>query len=452
MKEFTIMPAQRRLMLVLAICGVAMGALTQRPAMSDEAPPGAAPAPEPLSLEQAVTTALTLSPLLYQAEQQLLAARDGVTQARAAGSVTAEIGVTHTRISEVSAFTSKDNTNGTVTVAKPLYTGGRIPAATRQARAGADATQAELQRARQTVTYDVKRAYYGALVAADFVAVAEGALASAREHLRVAQAGQDAGVAPRFDVLRAKARVAQSEQALIEARNGLNLARAALSNVMGVGQDREFALTTPLAEPTDTADLDLAALTSRAQEARPEVHQTQALIEAAGAGVSLARSAKHPTLGVAWVYSRVLETSAFQVSNWTLALTAGLNIFDGRQTSAAVSRARHERERARGLLEQVRQGIALQVRQAYLDLDSARERIAAATTGVTEAEEAHRVAGLRYQAGVGISVEVIDAEVAVASAGNDYARAVYDYNVAAAQLEYAVGASAAAAPAEGQAQ
>jgi len=448
-----------------------MSALTQRPAMSDEASSAAAPAPEPLSLEQAVTTALTLSPLLYQAEQELLAARDGVTQARAAGSVTAEIGVTQTRVSEVSTLTlavpapppdyvtfqtvslgSKDNTTGTLTVAKPLYTGGRIPAAARQARAGADATLAGLQRTRQTVTNDVQRAYYGALVAADFVAVAEGALTSAREHLRVAQARQDAGVAPRFDVLRAKARGAQSEQALIQARNGLNLARAALNHAMGVGQDREFVLTTPLAEPTDTAGLDLTALVSRARETRPEIHQTQALIEAAGAGVSLARSAKHPTLGVAWMYSRPLETSAFQVSNWTLALTAGLNIFDGRQTSAAVSRARHERERARGLLEQVRQGIALQVRQAYLDLDSARERITAATAGVTEAEEAHRVAGLRYEAGVGISVEVIDAEVAVASAGNDYARAVYDYNVAAAQLEYAVGASAAAAPAESQAQ
>ncbi|UCH33058.1 MAG: TolC family protein, partial [Armatimonadota bacterium] len=226
----------------------------------------------------------------------------------------------------------------------------------------------------------------------------------------------------------------------IQARNGLDLSRAALNNAMGVPQDREYDLATSFVKPLAEVD-DLAALVAQAEQARPETRQVEAQIAAAGAAADLARSAKHPTLGVGWVYNRVLDMSAFQVSNWTLALQAAITIFDGKQTSAAVARARREQDSARALLEQLRQGIALEVRQAYLSLGSARERIAAAAKGVEQAEEAYRIATVRYDAGVSISVEVIDAEVALSSARNQYAHAVYDYNVGLAQLEYAVGAT-----------
>jgi len=456
-----------RLSIVCCVAALAPATGTAWAADAASPAPGAAPAPATtpapptapaLSLEQAVSNGLQYNPTVAEAYQNLNASRALVLQARSARSVTAKLQVVHSRVSEVPSITLPvpapppqlisfetvqfgrlQNTQGTLTIAKPLYTGGKIEAAVRQSRAGEMATDEQLRRTYQTVVERVKGAYYAVLVAADLVKVAQEAAAASREHLRVAQAHFDAGTAPRFDMLRAEAQVAQSEQTVIQTRNGLNLARAALDNAMGLPQGQEYNLTTVFASPQGEA-APLQTLIDQAEKARPEVTQIEAQIEAAAGAIALARSEKRPTLGVAWVYTRVLDTSVFQITSWTLGLQADLTIFNGKQTIAAVAHARSQQESARALLDQVRQGIALQVRQSYLDLNSARERIAAAAKGVTQAEEAFRIAQVRYTAGVSISVEVLDAQAALTVARVSYARAVYDYNVALAQLEFATGA------------
>jgi len=418
----------------------------------------AAPAGEPLTLDQAVATGVKFNPRVTGSGDTLQASRALVTEAYAQNSLTANIQLTHTQVSAVPTFTlpvpapppqfvtfetvsfgQSQQTQAQVTVAKPLWTGGRIPAAVRQAKAGVSASREDLRRTYQTVNNDVEHAYYAVLLAEELVKVADQATAAAREHLRVAEANLAAGTAPRFDVLRAEAQVAQNEQGSIQARNGLNLARAALNNAMGVPQPRDYQLTSPLALPQpETTPLD--ALVKQAESARPEVGQAQAQINAFGGAVDFARSDKQPTLGVAWIYSKVINASIVQVTNWTLALQASLTIFNGKQTDAAIDHARSQQQAARALLEQVQQGIALQVRQAFLSINSARERVVAATKGVAQAEEAYRIATVRYNAGVSIGVEVLDAEAALTAARSNYAQAVYDYNAATADLEYAVGA------------
>jgi outer membrane protein TolC len=435
-----------------------LAALLLGPASADEAAAPTAPAaPQPLTLDQAIAAALQFNPRVAQAQQDLSAAQALVTQARAGNSVVADLEVVNSHVNKVPSFVlpvaapppqyvtyetislgTSQQTQATLTIAKPLYTGGKIPAAVRQSRAGVTALNEGMRRTLQTVVSDVKQAYYGALLAADLVKVAEQAAAAAREHLRLAQAHFDAGTAPRFDVLRAEAQVADSEQVVIQARNGLNLARAALDNAMGMPQGQQYELKTAFAAPEGEVAA-LETLIEQAHAARPEVTQVKAQFDAAGAAADLARADKYPTLGVAWVYNRVFNSSALQVTNSTLALQATLTIFNGQQTSAAVARARSQQESARALLEQVRQGIALQVRQAYLSLGAARERIAAASKGVEQAEEAYRIATVRYDAGVSIGVEILDAQAALTAARNNHARAVYDYNIALTQLEFATG-------------
>ena len=450
--------ARHASLIALVLC-VGLAA-TPSPAYAADAAvsaPVAQAAPEPLSLDQAIATAIQYNPRVIQSEADLKAARALVTQTRAANSATANLQIVRTHVSDVATFVlpvaapppqfvtfetislgRAQNTQGTLTIAKPLYTGGKIEAAVRQSRAGERAAGEGVRRTLQSLVTDVKQAYYTVLLTADLVKVAEQADAAAREHLRLAQAHFDAGTAPRFDVLRAEALVASTEQAVIQARNGLNLARAALNNAMGVAQDREFQLASTYTPPQPETAL-LQALVDQALKGRPEIAQVQAQVDAAGAAADQARANKRPTLGVAWVYSRVLDQTAFQVTNSTLAIQLSQNIFDGRQTSAAVAIARSQQESARALLEQTRQGIALQVRQAFLSINSAQERVAAAAKGVAQAEEAFRIATVRYNAGVSISVETLDAQAALTAARSDYARAVYDYNVAVAQLELATG-------------
>ncbi|UCH35015.1 MAG: TolC family protein, partial [Armatimonadota bacterium] len=227
------MSGRNTTLIVSVIVGLAFVMAVPYPASAEET--AAAQAPESLTLDDAIATALELNPRLHEAEQNLRAARATVVQARAGKSLTANLEVVRTHVSDVAEFVlpvpapppeyisfeqvtfgRKDQTQGTLTVAKPLYTGGAVPAAVRQASAGVSAQSEQLTRVRQSVVNDVKQAYYGVLLAADLVRVAEQTVDAAGEYVRLAQAIFDAGTAPRFDVLRAETRLAESEQLLIQ--------------------------------------------------------------------------------------------------------------------------------------------------------------------------------------------------------------------------------------------
>jgi outer membrane protein TolC len=89
--------------------------------------------------------------------------------------------------------------------------------------------------------------------------------------------------------------------------------------------------------------------------------------------------------------------------------------------------------------ESLRQGVFLEVQQAYLNLQDAEERIPTAELAVRQTEENLDIANGRYAAGVGNPIEVTDAQVAYTNAKTSYIQALYDYKVAQASLEKAMG-------------
>jgi len=91
-------------------------------------------------------------------------------------------------------------------------------------------------------------------------------------------------------------------------------------------------------------------------------------------------------------------------------------------------------------LDQIRQGISLEVRQAVLNILNAQERLAAAEKGVDQAREALRLANVRFEAGVSTAVEVSDAQVALTDAQTNLVNAMNDYRQALARYERAIGA------------
>jgi outer membrane protein TolC len=83
--------------------------------------------------------------------------------------------------------------------------------------------------------------------------------------------------------------------------------------------------------------------------------------------------------------------------------------------------------------------LAFEVRQRRLEVDSSRAAIAAAEDGLRSATEALRVVGERFNAGVAISTDVLDAEIAMLQAGLDRTRALANARLADARLLRAVG-------------
>ncbi len=89
--------------------------------------------------------------------------------------------------------------------------------------------------------------------------------------------------------------------------------------------------------------------------------------------------------------------------------------------------------------ETLRQGIFLEVKQAWLNLQEAADRIVTAEVIVRQAAENLELADGRYAAGVGNPIEVTDALVAQSNAKTNFIAALYDYKMAQATMEKATG-------------
>jgi outer membrane protein len=114
-------------------------------------------------------------------------------------------------------------------------------------------------------------------------------------------------------------------------------------------------------------------------------------------------------------------------------------LWDGGRSRAEYAEALAGVRAARSRMADFDRQLTFEVRQRWLELDSNRAAVAAAEDGLRSATEARRVVGERFDAGVAISTDVLDAELAVLQAGLDRTRALANVRLAEARLVRAVG-------------
>jgi outer membrane protein len=125
--------------------------------------------------------------------------------------------------------------------------------------------------------------------------------------------------------------------------------------------------------------------------------------------------------------------------NWALALRLSVPVFDGGAIRAGISSERKELEKIREEERILKLGIIRNVKEAYINIENALERIAVSVTAVKTGEETLRIELLKFETGAGTSTDVIDAQTALLRAETDYYQAVFDNNIALASLRKAIG-------------
>ena len=332
-----------------------------------------------------------------------------------------------------------DSGSGTVSLSQVVDISGVVRTATDAASLFSRIANLDVQRTRNDVVLQVKQAFYDVLRAQELVRVAEESLRNAEVRRKLAQAAVDAGVSPKLDVVRAEAAVAAAQQAVITARNALQLAKSAFNNVLGRRVDEPVELLSADEQVPEPADFNQYLQEALAK--RPEMIQANLSISLAEKQVTAAKRDQLPTIVVRGQWDFNLKTSIFQPrdSSFTTIAAVQFKIWDSGQTQGRVEQARADVDKAKIAVENVREGIALEVRNAYLGLQEAREKVAVAEKGLQAATESLRVARLRYEAGVSNQLELSDAELAYTQAEQNLVNARYDLRVAWARLEKAMG-------------
>jgi outer membrane protein TolC len=342
--------------------------------------------------------------------------------------------------SQLALFGGQSMVMSEARVSFPLYTGGQVSSVLDATTASATARQAEAA----ALSLEVKRS-----VAEQFVAVlrAESALAvtaanaeSLTAHARDVADMYASGQVPRNDQLAAAVSLADAKQKELQARNRLDVARAAYNRSTGRELDSPVALDPvfPSAHTTLAAN-PLDALVAMARENRQELASLDAAVSELTARSATLRGSTRPQLllqgGWTFLENDFLNREDF----WTVGVGFQWNLFDGgrsRDSAAALSyqASAAARERANMLTL-----IELDVRAAWLNVHETRERVPVTQEAVAQAEENLRVVRDRYRNGEGTNTEVLDAEALRSLSRNNYDTARYDAALAEITLARAVG-------------
>lgn len=305
------------------------------------------------------------------------------------------------------------------------------------ARYGAEASAHAFAAARNQLIHEITRGFHGVLQAKAFANVQTESVNSIEESLRIARARYDAGSAVRTDVLNLETQLAQANEDLIRARNGLKLAVAALN--AGIGVDR---ITADTIESPGTAALEAPppqCTNPDAYEDRPELRAARLMRKVKEQDLAKARGGYAPTVSAFASYDFDSDISRDFENSYMAGVMAEVNIFDGARTRAAVQAAQAQLEEARADEDQARLNLRLDLQQAFLGAQEAWERLTVTSKSLETAEEAQRIVREQYELGAADIALLLQTQVGVTAMQSRSVAAHYDYLTALSNLKRAKG-------------
>lgn len=324
----------------------------------------------------------------------------------------------------------------------PVFTGGRLVSGLKQANYQVKSSQEGLRQSRHNIIFNTKQAFYGILLAREFIDVAQEAVDVAEKLHKNIEVQYEVGLASKFDLLRSEVQVANLKPQLIRAQNNLEVAKLSLKNVLGMDQSNPIEVKGELMyEPVEP---DLEECLETALEKRPELKQFRLQKKMAGESVNMAMASGLPSVSISGQYNYWADQFNFKSDTWqnfySLNLLVNIPIFNGLATHAKVAQAKTSLKELefnqKGLVDQIR----LEVRQAVLNLEEARQTLMSQEKNVDQAQESLRIAELNFKEGLITVLDVQQAQTALAQAKTNYSQALYDYVVAKAELNRAMGA------------
>ena len=328
-----------------------------------------------------------------------------------------------------------------ISVNIPLYTGGLVEGQIDVAKLGKTNTQEEILRVEQATKYSAIQGYYALLAYQELQGVYHEAVDNLQGHLDNVQAQYNVGTKARVDVLSSDVSLANAKTTAITADNNVAVAESNLNNILGLPLETKLNLADHQL-PFDTYNISLQEATDYAMKYRPEVLQAAIAVQEAERNIDIADAGNKPTVAITggndWADNTFPGIDANKRS-WKVAAGVTYNFYDGGATKAKVNQAKQDLLVARETEQKTREAVQLEVKQAYLNIRSAAQKVEETQTVVDQARENYRIQNIRYQAGVGINLDVLDAQLSLNEAQVNHIQALYDYNVGIAKLEQVMG-------------
>jgi len=443
---------------LIAVAGISLSSAAE--ATSTPVPAS----PIVLSLEECVHLALKAAPELGEAESDIALATSRLNEAKSYRypqmSVTLLGGPAPTalksdispeiktdipfNINSLTWFTSSD-----ISIIQPLYTFGKIAENMKAATHGIEVDRSRKQQKANEIVQKVHEYYYGLLLAREMrelVLEIEEILIKAREKAgKLLVQGSDS--VDEVDLYKLDAFSGIATKYLEEAKKGEALALAALKARMGMHADANLVTGT---ERLFIADVEIPPLEKYVEQGnsrRPEFKQIEEGLMARTALVEAAKANYYPDIFLGGLFSWAYADKRDRIDNPYINdpfkhLIAGIALgarwkLDFGITGAKVAAERAQYNRLLSTKEYAATNIPLQIKKYYLDLIEARNSTVATRGAYLNAKKWTVTAVANFDFGMGPAKDIFEALQAYSSMRSDYFKSIYNYHIAAANLDYA---------------
>lgn len=405
---------------------------------------------ETLSLSQAISRALADSPDARIAASRIEGSQAMLMQARAAFQPQVRVQSGYLRTNQpVSVFgmalnqrrfspglnfndvPDADNWMSGATLTLPLYAGGRNIAGRDAALAALNASQHGAAAVRQVLAFEVTRTFLMIHKTRALIEAAQAATGSFESNLKLSEKRIEVGTALKTDALDLELRLAEAREDLARTKNANTLTRQSLAMLLGI-ESGEVDASASLPQ--------LQAPPSSQIASRPEVLAAEGIAQASAARIRQASAGWKPSVN-AFGSAEHNRGGKFdgQGTNYTVGIMAQWDVWDGNLTRGRVNEAEAELQAAQEGVRRQRLAVTLEVQQARAALREADERLAVSAKSVQLAEESVKLTRERFETGLALAAQLIDAETALTAARVRRVEADTDRRVAIAALRRALG-------------
>lgn len=321
-----------------------------------------------------------------------------------------------------------------MSISQLVYDFGKTLSLIKAQKAQAAAQAAELENTKIEIIYAVKKAYAELLRAKSFQRIQEAMLLQAQEQLKFVQSQYKLGLVLKTDVLSSDVSVTEMQKTLLQAQDGVELAKIQLNSVMSRDLDAPVDVVENLLFDTDAVCVYDECM-KLALEKRSEVARAFALKNASGYQMLNAKKKKFPNITATTNLEYKDDTFPPERFNWTVGMGLDFPVYDGGRITSGIMRTREQLALSALSIEKLKSAIALEVKQAYLSYEEAKKKVSLSEQLVSQTQENLKNMEGRQKQGAALPLEVLQAKTKSIQSREQLIQATIDLFLSVAQID-----------------
>ena len=305
-----------------------------------------------------------------------------------------------------------------------------------------EAAKEELRKATQSLTYNVKQAYYNLWLAEQIYRVQQSSYENMDRHYHQVQIRYRNETASKLDLLRAEVQRDTIKPKVISAKNQVALAKLQLATLIDYPKDKQLTINfdpDSLSVP-ESVSITLSQVLEEAYQNRPEMRQIKLQSESYRILKEMEEAAYKPNVAVSAGYAGInkdIDIKDWSCA-WNLTFSVGGKLYD-RKVQAKIDQVKGKEDltavRESGLRDQIR----LEAEQSLQNLEVNLENIKVNQSTIGLAKESLRMTQIRVDNGMATTMDLMDAQLALDQALIGYYQGIVSYNIAEAKLQLVMG-------------